>query len=61
VETVDSGLAMAEVFGIKSEEFVALFQSDIDVKNFTSMQKLETEKFQFVPDGDAPTELGMPM
>jgi len=61
VETVDSGPATAETYAVKSEEFVALFQSDMDVKNFTTMQKREVKKFQFVPNDDAPTNLGMPM
>ena len=56
-----SGLNTAETYAVKSEEFVALFQSDMDVKNFTSMQQREIKKFHFEPSEDAPTNLGKPL
>jgi len=61
VETVVSGLNTVETYAVRSEEFVSLFKSNMDIKNFTSMQKREIQKFKFAPFADAPTSLGMPL
>jgi hypothetical protein len=61
VETVGSGLSTAETYAVKADEFVALFQSDIDLKNLASMRLREVKKFEFTPADDAPTSLGKPL
>jgi len=51
----------SETYVVKTEDFLSLFQTDFDVKNFYSMQKREVKKFRFVPSLEAPSSVGMPL
>ena len=62
-QSVESVIAQnyCETYVVKSEDFLSLFQTDVDVKNFVSMQKREIKKYWFEPSVDAPTNVGIPM